>query len=74
MATRKRRPYLLNQASAYYRVAAKAHRAGRYTEAEYYRRLADRMVERNRAQQASTKARDAARAAYYESRKATPGT
>ena len=50
MATprRKPRPLKLRRASAYYRLAAKATRAGNYVQARHYRGLADRLVDENR--------------------------
>ena len=42
------RPLLLRQASAYYRLAAKATKAGQYKQAEFYRGVADRKVAQNR--------------------------
>lgn len=47
-AARKKRPALLSQASAYYRLAAKADRAGNHTEAARYRGIADRRVAQHR--------------------------
>ncbi len=44
---RKPRPLLLRQASAYFRLAAKAERAGHYTKAEHYRGIAERKVTEN---------------------------
>lgn len=42
-ATRKRRPAKLAQSSAYHRLAAKARRAGQWTQADHYTRIADRL-------------------------------
>jgi hypothetical protein len=47
MATRKR-PIRLSQASAYYRLAAKAERAGNYKQAGVYRNVANRKVAEER--------------------------
>lgn len=55
----KRQPALLAQARAYYRLAAKAERAGQYQQADTYRRLADQRVERNRRNVEAAKRRKA---------------
>lgn len=44
----RKRPALLSQASAYYRNAAKAERAGNYHEADRFRGIADRKVAEHR--------------------------
>lgn len=40
----RKQPVRLASARAYYRLAAKAERAGQYTTAAHYRRVADRLV------------------------------
>jgi hypothetical protein len=50
---RKPRPLMLRRASAYYRLAAKAMKAGEWASASHYGKLADRLVAENRRQQAS---------------------
>lgn len=40
----KKRPALLTQASAYFRLAAKADRAGNHTQGARYRKIADGKV------------------------------
>jgi hypothetical protein len=44
MTNRKRRPSELNRASAYYRLAAKADKAGQYKQGAHWRDIADRLV------------------------------
>lgn len=56
-----KRPQKLSQASAYYRLAAKADRAGQSTQAAHYRRIADRFVVEHQRQKA-----------YLDSRKSKP--
>jgi hypothetical protein len=48
MTTRRKMPALLASARAYYRLAAKAEKAGNYREAGRYRGLADRKVREHR--------------------------
>lgn len=43
-----KRPLRLRQASAYFRLAAKADRARQYPQAKLYRELAERLVAQNR--------------------------
>jgi hypothetical protein len=58
------RPLALRQASAYYRLAAKAERAGNYRGAERYRAIADRRVAEHRREVERRAARAAADAAW----------
>jgi len=58
------RPLALRQASAYYRLAAKAERAGNYRGAERYRAIADRFVDSNRRERERRAAKAAADAAW----------
>jgi hypothetical protein len=44
-----KRPLTLRRASAYYRLASKAERAGNYTGGAHYRKIADRLVRENQA-------------------------
>lgn len=44
----RKQPRRLASARAYYRLAAKAQRAGQHRSAEFYRRQADRLVEEER--------------------------
>jgi hypothetical protein len=46
--TRKKPSARLKSARAYYRLAAKADRAGQFRQAESYRKLADRFVDQDR--------------------------
>lgn len=64
MSGQRKRPLALRQASAYYRLARKAERAGNWRQAEQYRRTADRKVDENR--------RNAARKAEREAQPASP--
>ncbi len=48
MPPRRTRPVLLSQASAYFRLAAKADRAGQFTQGEHYRAVAERKVAQHR--------------------------
>lgn len=43
----KQRPWKLRQASSYFRLAAKADRAGQHKQAEFYRDRAERLVREN---------------------------
>jgi hypothetical protein len=57
---KKQRPLKLRRASAYFRLAAKADRAGNYIQARQYRDIADRLVESNRRDQEALARRRAA--------------
>lgn len=59
-----RRPARLNSARAYYRLAAKAARAGQYRQSERYTRVADRLVADQRHHTEARKQREAADAAF----------
>jgi hypothetical protein len=50
--TRKKPSARLKSARAYYRLAAKADRAGQFRQAKSYRKIADRFVERDRVERA----------------------
>ena len=51
------RPLRLRQASAYYRLAAKADRAGQHRQGDHYRGVADRLVAEHRRETEARKAR-----------------
>lgn len=53
----RQRPFKLRQASAYYRLAAKADRAGDYCTGRHYRAIADRRVAENQRDVAERKRR-----------------
>lgn len=53
----RKRPFRLRQASAYYRLAAKADRAGQYRQGTHYRGIADRLVDRERREREARAAR-----------------
>ena len=53
------RPLRLRQASAYFRLAAKADRAGNAVQARHYRDVADRLVAQERRDREARRARGA---------------
>lgn len=59
-----KRPHKLAQASAYFRLAAKADRAGQYKQGEHYRDRAEHLVAQERREREARKARAAAEAAW----------
>ena len=52
----KKRPMRLRQASAYWRLAQKARRAGEWAQAEQYQKIGDRKLREHHAQNRARKA------------------